>query len=377
MKTALQLQSTFRDSGFIEVSLASVEVPTPSANEVLVQIGASPINPSDLGTLLGPADMTAAELIDNSGTPTLRAPIPAESRRAFSARLEKSLPIGNEGAGVVVEAGESAQAQALLGKTVAVLGGAMYSQYRCIAAQACLTLPDGTTAKQGASCFVNPLTAIGMVETMKLENHNALVHTAAASNLGQMLNKLCSADGVLLVNIVRSQAQVNVLKDIGAKFVCDSSAKSFMDDLCNALEKTGATIAFDAIGGGTIASQILTAMERVQGANPKPENRYGSTIHKQVYSYGMLDLSPTILNRNYGMAWGIGGWLLTAFMARMGPEKGQELRERVAREITTTFASHYTDEISMAQALEVAVAQRYQRKSTGEKFLINPMLDNA
>lgn len=377
MKSSLQLQSTFRDSGFIEVSLATVEVPTPAANEVLVRVEATPINPSDLGTLLGPADMSGAEQKQNSGVPTLLAPVPAERRGALAARLEKSLPIGNEGAGVVVEAGESPQAQALLGKTVAVLGGAMYTQYRCIAAQACLPLPDGTSAKQGASCFVNPLTAIGMVETMKLENHSALVHTAAASNLGQMLNKLCIADGVSLVNIVRSEAQVKVLRDIGAKFVCDSSAQSFMDDLCHALEETGATLAFDAIGGGQLASQILTAMERVQSANPRPENRYGSTVHKQVYSYGMLDLSPTILDRSYGMAWGIGGWLLTAFMTRVGPERGQELRERVANEITTTFASHYTDEISMRQALEVPIAQRYQRKSTGEKFLINPTMDSA
>ncbi len=377
MESALQLQSTFRDSGFIEVTLANVEIPTPSANEVLVRIEATPINPSDLGTLLGPANMNGAEQIVSDGVPTLRAPVPAERRKPLAPRSEKPLPIGNEGAGVVVSAGDSPEAQALLGKTVAVLGGAMYAQYRCIAAKACLPLLEGTTAKQAASCFVNPLTAIGMVETMKLENHSALVHTAAASNLGQMLNKLCLSDGVSLVNIVRSEAQVKVLRDIGAQCVCDSSTPSFMDDLCDALAKTGATIAFDAIGGGQLASQILTAMERVQSADPRPENRYGSTVHKQVYTYGMLDTSPTILDRSYGMAWGVGGWLLTAFMARIGPENGQALRERVAREITTTFASQYTEEISMRQALDVEIAQRYQRKSTGEKFLINPALDSA
>ena len=372
MTTALKLQSTVRANGTLEVSLAEVDVPTPSADEVVVRIEATPINPSDLGTLFGPADISAASNIDNDGQVTLSAPVPAGLQASVAARLERPLPVGNEGAGTVVAAGSNANAQALLGKTVAMLGGEMYAQFRCINAAACLELPDGTTARQGASCFVNPLTALGMVETMRLENHSALVHTAAASNLGQMLSKLCSADGVPLVNIVRSNAQADILRAVGAKFICDSSAASFMDDLTDAIAETNATLAFDAIGGGELASQILTAMERVAGRDNSPANRYGSTVHKQVYLYGMLNTGVTSLDRTYGMAWGVGGWLLPNFLARVGADAGNALRARVAREITTTFASHYTDEISLTEMLDVTIAQRYQRKATGEKFLINP-----
>lgn len=376
MTSTRQLQSTFRESGFIEISMAEMELGSPESNEVIVRIEATPINPSDLGTLTGPADMQTAENVVVAGERILRAPVKEALRGGLSARVEKPLPIGNEGAGVVVEAGDSKSAQALMGKTVAILGGAMYTQYRKISSKACLVLPEGTTPRQGASCFVNPLTALGMVETMRLENHTALVHTAAASNLGQMLNKLCLSEGVPLVNIVRSEAQAKLLKGIGASYVCDSTKETFVADLCDALNDTGATLAFDAIGGGSVASNILTAMERVQGANAKPSDRYGSTVLKQVYSYGFLDTGPTILERNYGMSWGIGGWLLTAFLQRVGGEKAQALREKVANEITTTFASDYTDEISLAQVIDVDIARRYQRKSTGDKFLINPTLGN-
>lgn len=374
MTSTQQLQSTYRENGFIDIAMTEVALGSPASDEVIVRIEATPINPSDLGTLTGPADLQAAENITVDGKAILRAPVKEEHRSALAARVEKPLPIGNEGAGVVVEAGDSEMAQALLGKTVAVLGGAMYAQHRKISAKACLVLPEGTTPRQGASCFVNPLTALGMVETMRLENHKALVHTAAASNLGQMLNKLCLSESVPLVNIVRSEAQGKLLADIGATVVCDSTKDSFMADLCEAINATGATLAFDAIGGGHLASNILTAMERVYGANAKPSDRYGSTVHKQVYSYGFLDTSPTILERNYGMAWGVGGWLLTAFLQRVGGEKAQALREKVAKEITTTFASDYTDEISLEQVIDVDIARRYQRKSTGDKFLINPSI---
>ncbi|MFT4561156.1 MAG: NADPH2:quinone reductase [Gammaproteobacteria bacterium] len=372
MKKSIQIRSTVRDTGVLELSLVETEVPAPGPKEIVLRVDATPINPSDLGLLLSAAEMSAASRVERDGQSILTAPIAPERQAGLAQRMNQSLPVGNEGSGEVVAAGSSDAAQALLGKTVAVLGGAMYSQYRCVAARACLELPEGVSAKDGASCFVNPLTAIGMVETMKLENHLGLVHTAAASNLGQMLVKLCEADGVPLVNIVRSDAQADLLNGLGASHVCNSGAASFMDDLTAALAATNATVAFDAIGGGQLPSQILTAMERVASSNPAPENRYGSTTHKQVYSYGMLDTSPTILDRTYGMAWGIGGWLLTAFLARIGSEKAQALRQKVAREITTTFASHYTDEISLAEALQVDVAQRYHRKATGEKFLINP-----
>jgi NADPH2:quinone reductase len=372
MTPSLQLQSTVRNDGMLEITLASVELASPGPDEVIIKVEASPINPSDLGLLFGPADIGAAI---NSGTGSQRllsAPIPEKLRAGVSVRAGQPLPVGNEGAGVVVEAGESESAQALLGRTVAVFGGGMYAQYRCVAAATCLPLPSGTSARDGASCFVNPLTVLGMVETMRMESHVGLIHTVGASNLGQMLIKVCLADGVPLVNIVRSPEQVEMLKDLGAEHVCNSSADSFRNDLVAALEKTEATLAFDAIAGGALASQILTAMERVAGRDSAPSNRYGSTTHKQVYLYGGLDVSPTVLKRNYGMAWGVGGWLLPNFLVRIGADKGNELRGRVANEIKTTFASHYTQEISLVEALEVETARSYQRKATGEKYLINP-----
>ncbi|MCP5060475.1 MAG: zinc-binding dehydrogenase [bacterium] len=372
MSRALQLQSTIKADATLEVALAEVEVPTPGADDVLVRVEAAPINPSDLGLLFGPADIPNATVSGSPDRPILHAKVPAGLMRGLAPRVDQSMPVGNEGAGVVVEAGSSELAQSLLGRTVALIGGSMYSQMRCVPAAFCLALPEGTTPAEGASCFVNPLTALGMVKTMKLENHTALVHTAAASNLGQMLNKICQADGVSLVNIVRKPEQVNLLRGLGAKHVCNSSDDEFMADLTDALVETGATLAFDATGGGRLASQILTCMERAANRTAKEFSRYGSTTHKQVYIYGGLDTSPTELNRNYGMAWSIGGWLLTPFLQRIGAAKGQELRERVAREIKTTFASHYTREVSLAEALQLEAVHVYGRQSTGEKVLINP-----
>jgi NADPH2:quinone reductase len=372
MATALQLQSTVRNNATLEVSLADIEVPVPGADEVLVRVEAAPINPSDLGLLFGPADIGAATSHTQDGRSLLRAPIAANRLGALAARIDQALPVGNEGAGVVVAAGASPPAQALLGKTVAVFGGAMYGQFRCVAAQSCLALPAGITPRQGASCFVNPLTTLGMLETMRLEGHTAVVHTAAASNLGQMLNKLCLADGVGLVNIVRNASQTALLKSIGATYICDSSSANFDAELEAALIATGATLAFDAIGGGHLASRILSAMERAATSSGAAIGRYGSTQHKQVYLYGMLDTTPTVLQRDYGMAWGTGGWLLPNFLERVGPVKAGAMRERVASEITTIFASHYTQEISLHEALQVDIAQRYHRKATGEKFLLNP-----
>jgi NADPH2:quinone reductase len=282
------------------------------------------------------------------------------------------MPVGNEGAGVVVEAGSSAAAQALLGKTVAVLGGAMYSQFRCVKAEQCLVLPAGTTAAEGASCFVNPLTALGMVETMRREGHTALVHTAAASNLGQMLNRVCLKDGIGLVNIVRKPEQEALLRASGARHVCNSDSPTFAADLTEALVETGATIAFDAIGGGKLAGQILSAMEAALNRKAKEYSRYGSTTHKQVYLYGSLDIAPTQVNRNFGMAWGIGGWLLFPFLQRIGAAAAQTLRERVAAELKTTFASAYAGELSLAEALSLAAITQYGPRSTGAKVLINP-----
>jgi NADPH:quinone reductase-like Zn-dependent oxidoreductase len=371
----LQLRSLIKDSGELELSLQTVEIAPPGQDEVVVRVEATPINPSDLGLLIGPADVGAARLSGSGTSAILAAPVSPAGVRAMAARVGQSLPVGNEGAGVVVAAGSSAAAQALMGKTVAILGGAMYAQFRTMKAADSLPLPAGVTPEQGASCFVNPLTSLGMIATMKSEGHTALVHTAAASNLGQMLQKACLADGIELVNIVRSPAQADILRGVGARHICDSSKPDFMDRLIEAVTATDATLAFDAIGGGRLAGQILTAMEAAQSRKGGAFSRYGSTTHKQVYIYGGLDLSPTELTRGYGMAWGLGGWLLTPFLQKIGPAGAQALRERVAREITTTFASHYTRTISLTEALKPDVIAAYNRKSTGEKFLIDPSRD--
>jgi NADPH2:quinone reductase len=372
---ALQLRSTVKKEGVLELSLAEVPIPEPADDEVVVRVEASPINPSDMGLLFGGADMSTAEVGGTAERPVVAARIPKQMMAAMAARIDQPMPVGNEGAGVVVKAGASDAAQALMGKTVAILGGAMYAQYRAIKASDCLLLPEGTTPAEGAACFVNPLTALGMVETMHLEGHTALVHTAAASNLGQMLQKICIQDEIGLVNIVRKDEHVELLKGIGARHVVNSSAATFRDDLTDALVDTGATVAFDAIGGGRLASDILTCMERALVQTSAEFTRYGSATHKQVYIYGGLDRGPTELVRAYGMAWGLGGWLLTPFLQKIGPEAAQRLRERVAREVKTTFASHYAKEASLAEALQPDAIAAYDKRATGEKYLINPNKD--
>ena len=370
--TALQLRSLVRRSGELEVSLHEVPVPEPDADEVLVRIEATPINPSDLGLLFGAADLGAMKVSGTAGRPVVTAPIPERAMKALAGRVDQALPVGNEGAGTVLKAGASPAAQALLGRKVAMIGGAMYAQYRCIAARDCLLLPAGASAVDGASCFVNPLTALGMVETMRREGHRALVHTAAASNLGQMLNRICLKDGIALVNIVRKPEQAALLRAQGAAFVCDSSAPAFADELTEALAQSGATIAFDAIGGGKLATQILSGMEAAINRNAKEYSRYGSAVHKQVYLYGMLDTGPTELVRNFGMAWGVGGWLLFPFLQKIGPAAGQTLRERVAAELKTTFASRYTRTVSLSEALSLEAIAVYAQRATGAKVLIDP-----
>jgi NADPH:quinone reductase len=368
----LQIRSTVKKEGRVEISLVDVATPEPKPEEVIVRIDASPINPSDQGLLFGGADLSTAKASGTADNPVVTASISPAVMKTIAGRIEQSLPVGNEAAGVVVQAGASPAAQALMGKTVAILGGAMYAQYRCIKAAQCLVLPPGTTPVDGADCFVNPLTALGMVETMRAEGHKALVHTAAASNLGQMLNRICLKDRVGLVNIVRKRQHVDLLKTLGATYVCDSSSPSFMDDLTEAVAATGATVAFDAIGGGKLAGQILTAMETAATRTAEEYSRYGSTTHKQVYIYGGLDRGPTELTRTFGMAWGIGGWLLTAFLTRIGFEAAQTLRQRVAAEIKTTFASTYTKHVSLAEALRLDEIAVYSKQATGEKYLIDP-----
>jgi NADPH:quinone reductase len=370
--TNLTMLTLVTESGQLELSLARSAMPEPRDHEVLVKVLAAPINPSDLGLLVGGADMSTARVSQRDGSPLITADVPPPGMRAMAGRVGEAMPIGNEGSGIVVKAGNSPDAQALLGKTVALLGGAMYTEYRCLAAGLCMALPDATDPKDGASCFVNPLTSLAFTEVMKNEGHSALVHTAAASNLGQMLVKICAKDGIPLVNIVRNEAQVALLKGIGATYVVDSSSATFLNDLTAALVETGATLGFDAIGGGKLAGQILSCMEVAAVKRMTAYSRYGSDAFKQVYIYGSLDVGPTTLNRSFGLTWALGGFLLTPFLGKAGPEKTQAMKDRVVAELTTTFASHYSHEISLTEALNLDVLNGYNAKRTGEKYLICP-----
>lgn len=368
--SGLELRSLLTDAGELDLTLEPQSVTAPGRGEVVVRVEASPVNPSDLGLLLGAADLATARTVGDGAARHTSISVPAKGFQAMASRVGQSMPVGNEGSGVVIAAGEDASA--LLGKTVAVLAGGMYSQYRTVPAASCLVLPDDVTAAEGASCFVNPLTALGMVETMRDEGHTALVHTAAASNLGQMLNKICAHDNVGLVNIVRSTAQEELLRGIGARYVCNSTADDFVPALVEAVAETGATLAFDAIGGGHLASTILSAMETAAGRRMTSYSRYGSSVLKQVYIYGSLDTGPTELDRTFGMSWSVGGWLLTPFLQKIGASRIAELHARVAAGVKTTFASHYTQMVSLADLLKPQILQLISRKATGEKFLVTP-----
>ena len=365
-----QIRSEVTKEGKLLIYIESTEIPEPKEDEVLIRIEASPINPSDLGLLIGPADVSSMSVSGEGEAAVVTMDIPEGLLRMLDTRLDQSLPVGNEGGGVVVKAGSN-ELEDLVGKTVGVAGGSMYSQYRCVNAASCFVMNEGVTSVESASCFVNPLTALGMVETMRLENHSALVHTAAASNLGQMLIKICLDEDVPLVNIVRKEEHVTMLTGLGAKHVCNSSKETFMQDLVKALVETGATIGFDATGGGKLSGQILTAMEVAANQTATEYNRYGSNTFKQVYIYGGLDRSPTTLNRAFGFSWSLGGWLLTPFIGRVGPERFEELKQKVADEIKTTFASHYTKEISLAEVLQPENIEVYAKQATGEKYLVN------
>ena len=370
----LQLTSTITENATIEIGLRDIEVPKPGADEVLIEVKASPINPSDLGTLVGAGDLTSIRVEGEGDHAKVIMDIPESVMWAMKPRIGKPLPVGNEGSGIVTEAGENAKH--LIGKVVSAVGGGMYAQYRVLPAMACIEMPDDIEPKDCASSFVNPLTALGMIETMKSEGHSALIHTAAASNLGQMLVKICLADNIPLINIVRKPEQVDLLKSLGAEYVCNSSDDNFKDSLVEAIKATNATLAFDATGGGELGGRILSCMEIALRANMKEFSPYGSTQHKQVYIYGALNQSGISLpnNRSFGMYWAIGGWLLTPFLENAGMEKNIELRQRVSSEIKTTFASSYTKEISLAQALSLDEMMVYGSIATGKKYLINPSL---
>ena len=369
-----EIRSKVTSEGNIELSITQAELPIPSADEVLIKVEAAPINPSDLGLLLSfAADLSSISTSGSEDETVTSMKIHPALMGSMKPRLDQSMQAGNEGAGVIVDAGENVKE--LIGKTVGLAGGAMYSQYRCVPAASCLVMDEGTSPAEAASCFVNPLTALSFVETMKMENHTALVHTAAASNLGQMLVKICKDDGIPLVNIVRKSEHVELLKNLGAEHVCNTSDDNFMDTLVSALVETGATLGFDATGGGNggeLPGQILSAMEIAANKTAKEYSRYGSDTYKQVYIYGALDQSPTILKRAYGMSWGLGGWLLTPMIGRIGMEKFQQMRMRVAKEIKTTFASSYAQEISFEQMLQPEIIKSYAKQATGEKYLVNP-----
>ena len=369
-----EIRSEVTKEGKLNLSIAVIDKPVPKDDEVLLQVEASPINPSDLGLLISfAADLSSISSEGNGDDTVTSMNIHPGLLKTMGPRLDKSMKVGNEGGGIVIDAGKNAKE--MIGKTVGVAGGAMYSEFRCVPAMSCLVMEEGTSPREAASSFVNPLTALGFIETMKLENHTALIHTAAASNLGQMLIKICKADSVPLINIVRKKEHVDLLQDLGAQYVCNMSEESFMEDLISAIVETGATLGFDATGGGNegkLPGQILSAMEIAANKSAKEYSRYGSDVFKQVYIYGGLDPSPTVLNRSYGLQWGLGGWLLTPFIAKVGPEKFQEMRDRVAKEIKTTFASNYTQEISLEEMLQPDILKTYAKQATGTKYLVTP-----
>ena len=369
--TTAALVSTVTEDGTAFLSIRDEPVAEPGPDQVVVRIEAAPINPSDLGLLFARGDVGRAEAAEYDGDPALRIPLSAGELATNASRIGQTMPAGNEGGGTVVAAGSSEAAQALLGRVVGFASGNTYAGYRTVPAVTCLAMPDGVTPEQAAAPFVNPLTALGMVETMRIDGHSGLVHTVGASNLGLMLNRICLADGVPLVNIVRRQEHIDLLRGMGAEHVVDSSAESFRDDLRAALEATGATIAFDAIGGGELGSTILSTMEQVASAGAA-FSRYGSDVRKQLYIYGGLDRSPTVLHRNFGFGWSVGGWLLTPFLGQLGTEGTERLRRRVAEEITTTFASEYGMRVSLADAIDPEVARRYGKMATGDKALVVP-----
>lgn len=369
----VELRSLVTAAGELRIELVDADVPAPGEDEVVVEVEASPLNPSDHGLLFAAADLSTGREDGTPARPVYTARIPAARMPALQGRVGQSLAVGNEGAGTVIATGSGAAARALQGRRVAVFGGGLYAQYRCVKAVQCMALPDGTSFAAAASCFVNPLTALGMVETMRLEKHTALVHTAAASNLGQMLLRICQQDGVELVAIVRSAEQEALLRSMGARHVCNSQAPDFDAALKAAILATGATLAFDAIGGGTLANRILVAMEAaIAQRTPATYSRYGSAVMKQVYIYGALDPSPTVIDRSFGLTWGVGGWLLWPFLHRVGPKRAEELKARIVANLDSTFASHYAGELSLAQMLDPANIARYARRATGAKYLVAP-----
>lgn len=369
----VELQSLATESGELRLELVDSAIPPLATDDVLVRVEASPLNPSDQGLLFAAADLATGALSGSSERPVFTARIPPERMASIQGRIGQPMIVGNEAAETVVAAGEGAAAQALLGRRVAVFGGGLYAEYRSVKAEQCMPVPDDTPFADAASCFINPLTALGMVETLRLEGHTAMVHTAAASNLGQMLVRICQEDDVGLVAVVRSEEQEALLRSTGVRHVCNMRSAGFDQALRDAIAATGATLAFDAIGGGTLAGQILAAMEHaIASRTPSAYSRYGSGVHKQVYIYGSLDTGPTTFHRSFGLAWGIGGWLLWPFLRRIGAERTEQLKARIVAGLASTFKSHYAGTLSLADVLDPAMIARYAKRSTGSKYLVTP-----
>jgi NADPH2:quinone reductase len=365
------LESTVTQEATVELRLVEGVVPSPAADEVLVRVEAAPINPSDIGVMLAAGDPDCARATGSAAHPATTLPLSAPALAAARERIGAPMPVGNEGAGTVVETGSSEMARSLAGRLVSVAGGGMYSQFRLVKADACLPLPEGSSPEDGAAAFVNPMTVLAMVETMNHEGHAGLVHTAAASSLGQMLNRFCIEEEIPLVSVVRRPEHVEILRQAGAAHVLDSSANEFEEELVVALRETGATLAFDPIGGGELADRILSCMERAI-SDGLGYRRYGSNVRKQVYVYGGLDRAPTVLHRTYGMAWGVGGWLVSHVLERIGEDRVREMRRTVAAGLRSTFASAFTDRVTLAGALAPAAIGAYAKPHTGTKFLVTP-----
>lgn len=367
-KTGKELRSLVTEDGALNLSIGDFMIPKPKAHEVVVKIGAASINPSDVAVVLGFPALGVPQIFGTNAEPK-EPQIPAAYLAAYGGRFGMKLPGGNEGGGVVVAAGSDSEH--LMGKTVALFGCNSFAEYRCVPTAACMVMNDGTTAKQAAASCVNPLTVLGMIATMEMEGHTAMINTAAASKLGQMLVKACKDDGIPLVSIVRKPEQVELLKSIGATHVCNSSLPTFEDDLVAAISETGATLAFDAIGGGDMPNQLLTAMEKALLAKATGYSRYGNTTKKQVYIYGGLSMEPTTLRRSYGMFWNVGGWLVTPILQQVGPEKLAQMKQRVADEIGTTFKTEFYKEISLAQLIEPDFITAYAKAESGKKYVVD------
>ena len=370
--TARQLFSTVTADHELILSVEPLDVPEPGENEVVVQMEAVPINPSDLGVLVGPAELSTARRGEVDGHPALIADVHPGWRRLVAARVGKKLPVGNEGAGTVIAAGDGEAAQALLGRTVTAVGGSMYRTHRVLDVRRVMPLPEGAAAAEGASLFVNPMTVQAFLTTMRDEGHEALIHTAAASNLGQMLAKLCGKEGVPLVAIVRREAQRKLLLDLGVPHVVDSSTETFFDDLVAAIAATNATLCFDAVGGGHLANTVLTAMEMAQRARGVRADLYGTPVHKQLYQYGRLDVSATKLTGGYGMYWGVGGWLLTPRLHALGRQRTRAMQQFAIDERNGIFASDYARTVGLLDLLDPDTMRSIDRKGTGGKALVDP-----